>query len=86
MFKHLNNFENIVIIRTKTFSKKIKKKNIKIYYGKPILQLSYEIIKNYKIFDKIILYSDNKEFRGLKENIDFNILIKRPKELSDDYT
>lgn len=81
----IQKLENIAIIPARIGSKRIKKKNIKIFYGKPMLKWTYEIIKNSKIFSKIILTSDSNEILNLGKKIGFDILIKRPKRLSNDY-
>ena len=60
---------------------RLKKINIKKFYGKSILKLIYEIVIKSKIFDKIILSSDSHEL-ALGKNISFYILIKKSKELS----
>ena len=85
MLKYEKNIENIAIIPARIGSKRIKKKNIKKFYGKPILELTYDILKKSKLFNKIILSSDSNEILRLGKNIGFDILIKRPKQLSDDY-
>jgi pseudaminic acid cytidylyltransferase len=85
MLKYENNIGNVAIIPARIGSKRIKKKNVKKFYGKPILELTYEIVKKSKIFDKIILSSDSNEILKLGKNIGFDILIKRPKKLSGDY-
>ena len=85
MLKYEKNIGNIAIIPARIGSKRIKKKNIKKFYGKPILELTYDILKKSKLFNKIILSSDSNEILRLGKNIGFDILIKRPKELSDDY-
>jgi pseudaminic acid cytidylyltransferase len=86
MIKYEKNIGNVAIIPARIGSKRIKKKNIKNFYGKPILELTYDILKKSKLFNKIILSSDSNKILRLGKNIGFDILIKRPKELSDDYT
>jgi len=82
MFQRL---ENVAIIPARIGSKRIKKKNIKFFYGKPILQWTYEIIKKSKIFNKVVLTSDSHQILNIGKKIGFDILIKRPKGLSNDY-
>jgi len=77
--------KSICIIPARGGSKRIKKKNIKIFFGKPILQWTYETIRKSKIFDKIVLTSDSDEVLNIGKKIGFDILIKRPKKLSNDY-
>jgi pseudaminic acid cytidylyltransferase len=81
----IQRLENVAIIPARIGSKRIKKKNIKIFFGKPMLQWTYEIVKKSKIFDKIVLTSDSDQILNIGKKIGFDILIKRPKKLSNDY-
>ena len=81
----IQRLESVAIIPARIGSKRIKKKNIKFFYGKPILQWTYEIIKKSKIFNKIVLTSDSDQILNIGKKIGFDILIKRPKKLSNDY-
>lgn len=81
----IQRLENVAIIPARIGSKRIKKKNIKMFYGKPMLQWTYEIIKKSKIFNKIVLTSDSDQILNIGKKIGFDILIKRPKKLSNDY-
>jgi len=81
----IQRLENVAIIPARIGSKRIKKKNIKMFYGKPMLQWTYEIVKKSKIFDKIVLTSDSDQILNIGKKIGFDILIKRPKKLSNDY-
>lgn len=73
----------IAIIPARSGSKRIKKKNIKLFYKKPIISYPIIALKKSKIFDKIIVSSDS-EFVGKiakKNGVDF---YKRSKKLSGD--
>jgi pseudaminic acid cytidylyltransferase len=75
----------VAIIPARGGSKRIKKKNIKIFYRKPMIYWTIKKIKESKIFDKIIVTSDDKKILNyVKKKVD--ITINRPKELSDDFT
>jgi N-acylneuraminate cytidylyltransferase len=76
-------FKNIAIMPARIGSERIKKKNIKFFYGKPMLHWTYEIIKKSKIFNKIVLTSDCDQILSIGRKIGFDILIKRPKKLSN---
>jgi pseudaminic acid cytidylyltransferase len=76
---------NIAIIPARIGSKRVKKKNIKLFNNQPIIKKTFEIIKKSKIFDEIVLSSDSDKILNLGKKIGFTKLIKRPKKLSDDY-
>lgn len=73
---------NIAIIPARGGSKRIKKKNIKIFFNKPILHYTYDIIKKLKIFDKIILSTDDENIIKIGKKIGFDIIHKRSKKNS----
>ena len=50
----------IAIIPARKGSKRIKNKNIKLFFGKPIIYWSIKAAKDSKLFDKIIVSTDCK--------------------------
>jgi len=76
---------NIVIIPARIGSKRIKKKNIKLFNNSPIIKKTFEIIKKSNLFNEIVLSSDSSKILTLGKKIGFTELIKRPKKLSNDY-
>ena len=77
---------NICVIPARGGSKRIFKKNIKIFCGKPIICWSIEIAKASKCFDKIIVSTDDKKIATLAKKYGAEVPFVRPKSLSDDYT
>jgi len=71
----------IAIILAKSYSKRVPKKNFRMFNGKPMIHWIINAAKKSNIFDKIIIATDSdqiiKKFK--KYNLDF---IKRPKELN----
>ena len=80
-----NKLKNIAIIPAREGSKRIKNKNIKIFNSKPIIEWTFKIAKKSKLFDKIILTSDNIKILKLGKKIGFDILIKRPKKYATNF-
>ena len=76
---------NIAIIPARIGSKRIKKKNIKLFNNKPIIKKTFEIIKKSKMFNEIVLSTDSDKILNLGTKIGFTKLIKRSKKLSNDY-
>ena len=77
---------NIVIIPARIGSKRIKKKNIKIFNSKPIIYWTLKNLKESGIFDLIIVSSDSNEILNISKKFNSKIkLIKRPKKLANDY-
>ena len=77
---------NIAIIPARGGSKRIKNKNIKIFYGKPIIYWSIINLLKTKLFKKIYVSTDSKIIKQSLNNIKCEILFPRPKYLSNDYT
>lgn len=75
----------IAIIPARIGSKRIKKKNIKIFFKKPIISYPINALKKSKIFDKIIVSSDSELVGKIAKDhgVDF---YKRSKKLSRDTT
>jgi len=77
---------NIAIIPARGGSKRIKKKNIKDFCGKPIISYSIEIAKKSKAFDKIFVSTDDKEIADIAKSSGAEVPFLREKNLSDDLT
>lgn len=75
----------VCIIPARGGSKRITKKNLKNFCGKPILAYSIENAKNCGIFSQIIVSSDDEEILEFARDYGVSAQV-RPKELSDDYT
>ena len=74
----------VVIIPARGGSSRVKSKNIKKFFNKPIIRLTYDIIKKANIFDKIVLTSDSEKVINKCENFGFDEIIKRPQKLGYD--
>jgi pseudaminic acid cytidylyltransferase len=76
----------IAVIPARFGSKRIKKKNIKIFYSKPMICWAIKRIKESKLFDFICVSSDSNKILNIAKKCGVEILIKRPVNLSDDVT
>lgn len=74
----------IAIIPARGNSKRIKNKNIKNFLGKPIIEITYRKLKSFKIFDKIILNTESKKIINKTKYLNFDLIIRRKKKLSND--
>lgn len=77
---------NIAIIPARGGSKRIPKKNIKIFSGKPMISYSIEAAKKSGLFDRIIVSTDSEEIAAVAREYGAEVPFMRPAELSDDYT
>jgi len=76
----------IAVIPARGGSKRIAKKNITDFAGKPLIAWSIEKALNTKIFDKVIVSTDSKEIAKVSEKFGAEVPFLRPKNLSDDFT
>lgn len=76
---------NIAIMPARGGSKRIVRKNLKDFLGKPILSYPLRVMQQSDIFSRIVISSDDGEILSLAKALGAEPLL-RPKELSDDYT
>lgn len=76
----------VAIIPARGGSKRIPRKNIKDFAGKPIIAYSIEAAQRSELFDRIIVTTDDEEIAEVARRYGAEIPFMRPKELSDDHT
>lgn len=76
----------LCVIPARGGSKRIPRKNMKIFCGKPIIAWSIEAAIKSKCFDKIIVSTDNQEISDISCKYGAEVPFLRPKDLSDDFT
>ena len=74
----------IAIIPARSGSKRIKNKNIKNFYSKPIIYYAIKAAKESKLFDKIIVSTDSKKVGSIAKKFGAEFSFIRSKYLSDD--
>jgi pseudaminic acid cytidylyltransferase len=75
---------NIAIIPARGGSKRIPRKNIKDFYGKPMIAYSIEAAINSGLFDRIIVSTDDKEISEVALEYGAEVPFIRPNNLSND--
>lgn len=75
----------IAVIPARGGSKRIPRKNIKDFCGKPMIVWSIEAAKASKLFDRIIVSTDDAEVAEMAKQWGAEAPFMRPAELSDDY-
>ena len=76
----------IAIIPARGGSKRIPKKNIKDFFGKPLIAYSIEVALASKLFEKVVVTTDDKNIAEIAKKYGADVPFLRPKELSDDFT
>ena len=77
---------NIAIIPARSGSKRITKKNIKLFNGRPIISYAISAAIECKLFDRVIVSTDSEEIALISKEYGAEAPFIRPKELADDYT
>jgi pseudaminic acid cytidylyltransferase len=75
----------IAVIPARGGSKRIPRKNIKLFHGKPIIAYSIEVAIDSGLFDKVIVSTDDQEIANIAETYGAEIPFLRPSDISDDY-
>ena len=76
---------NIAIIPARGGSKRIPRKNIKLFMGKPMISWSIGVAQAAGIFDRIIVSTDDLEIARVANQYGAEVPFVRPNDLSDDY-
>lgn len=76
----------IAIIPARGGSKRIPRKNVRNFHGKPIIAYSIEAALQCELFQDVIVSTDDVEIAKVAELYGATAPFLRPAELSDDYT
>ncbi|WP_455655399.1 pseudaminic acid cytidylyltransferase [Phascolarctobacterium sp.] len=77
--------DSIAIITARGGSKRIPKKNIKEFCGKPIIAYSIEAALESKIFDEVMVSTDDQEIADIAIQYGAKVPFLRSNETSDDF-
>ena len=77
---------NICVIPARGGSKRIPRKNIKSFCGQPMIAYSIVSALESKIFDHIIVSTDDDEIAEVSLKYGASVPFIRPESLSDDYS
>ena len=77
---------NLCVIPARGGSKRIPRKNIREFAGKPIIAWSIDAAQQSGCFERIIISTDDSEIAEVGQKFGAEVPFLRPKELSDDFT
>ena len=75
---------NLAIIPARSGSKRIKNKNIKTFFSKPIISYSILAAKKSKLFKHVIVSTDSHSIAKISKKIGASVFFLRPKNISKD--
>ena len=76
----------IAVIPARGGSKRIPRKNIKLFSGKPMIAWSIDAARASGLFDHIVVSTDDVEISAVAKAYGAEVPFMRPPALSDDYT
>lgn len=76
----------VAIITARGGSKRIPRKNIKLFLGKPIIAYSIEAAQKSNCFTEIMVSTDDEEIAEVAQKYGANVPFFRSKSTSDDFT
>ena len=77
--------KNIAIITARGGSKRIPKKNIKLFLGKPILEYSIEAALRAELFDEVMVSTDDEEIAQVARNAGASVPFMRSEKTANDF-
>lgn len=77
---------NICVIPARGGSKRIPRKNVKDFCGKPMIARSIEVARESECFDRVIVSTDDDEIAEVALVHGAEVPFRRPPELADDFT
>ena len=76
---------NVAVIPARGGSKRIPRKNIRTFCGRPMIAYSIEAARQSDLFDRIIVSTDDEEIAAIAAASGAEIPFMRPQELADDF-
>ena len=76
----------LAVIPARGGSKRIPRKNVKLFAGKPMIAWSIEAAQRTGLFDRIVVSTDDEEIASIARKYGADVPFVRPAELSDDHT
>ena len=76
----------IAVIPARGGSKRIPRKNVKLFHGKPLIAYSIAVALKSNLFERVIVSTDDDEIAQIAVEYGAEVPFLRPKELSDDYS
>lgn len=76
----------IAVIPARGGSKRIPRKNIRMFCGKPIIAYSISAAQQTGLFDQVVVSTDDEEIASVARGFGATTPFVRPKEIADDFT
>lgn len=75
----------LALIPARGGSKRIPRKNIRLFAGKPMIAYSIECARQSGLFDRVIVSTDDDDIAAVSRSYGAEVPFRRPASLADDY-
>lgn len=76
----------LAVIPARGGSKRIPRKNVRLFDGRPIIGYSIEAALRSKLFDRVVVSTDDDEIAACASALGADVPFRRPPALADDHT
>jgi len=76
----------VAVIPARGGSKRIPGKNVRSFFGKPMIQYSVEAARESGLFDRVVVSTDSREIADVAVRAGAEVPALRPEALADDHT
>lgn len=80
------NTGRIAVIPARGGSKRVPRKNLRAFAGKPMIAYAIEVARRAGLFDRVIVSTDDAEVAAIARELGADVPFLRPAELADDFT
>ena len=78
--------KTLAVIPARGGSKRVPRKNIRLFCGKPMISYSIEAALESSLFDEVVVSTDDEEIASVGKQFGASVLYPRPVEISNDVT
>ena len=78
--------KTLAVIPARGGSKRVPRKNIRLFCGKPMISYSIDAALQSSLFDEVVVSTDDQEIASVSKQFGASVLYPRPDEISDDIT
>jgi pseudaminic acid cytidylyltransferase len=75
----------VAVIPARGGSKRIPKKNIRPFAGRPLIEYAIDLARTCGLFERVVVSTDSPEIAALAESAGAEVPFTRPAELADDH-
>lgn len=76
----------LAVIPARGGSKRIQRKNVRPFAGKPMIAYAIEAARAAGVFDRIVVSTDDDEIAAIATDFGADVPFRRPQDLADDHT